>query len=158
MPRAGLISRRLCCAADRIGQHLQNNVKAELDPGILQLVAPPAPTAGQLLPFEKPLLRGNNPFHHETLSAGAAFDEVSHRLAQLVYCYLKVRLQSGDRLPKPRRIPLRSLFANLLKDEAGVTAIEYALIAALIAVAAIGAFTLVGTSLSNTFTLIANTS
>jgi pilus assembly protein Flp/PilA len=52
---------------------------------------------------------------------------------------------------------LRSLIANLLKDESGVTAIEYALIAALIAVAAIGAFTLVGSSLSTTFTLIANT-
>jgi pilus assembly protein Flp/PilA len=46
--------------------------------------------------------------------------------------------------------------SNLLRDESGVTAIEYALIAALIAVAAIAAFTLVGTNLSNTFTTIAN--
>jgi pilus assembly protein Flp/PilA len=45
---------------------------------------------------------------------------------------------------------------NLIKNESGVTAIEYALIAALIAVAAIAAFTLVGTNLSNTFTTIAN--
>ena len=45
---------------------------------------------------------------------------------------------------------------NLIKNESGVTAIEYALIAALIAVAAITAFTLVGTNLSNTFTAIAN--
>jgi pilus assembly protein Flp/PilA len=45
---------------------------------------------------------------------------------------------------------------NLVKDESGVTAIEYALIAALIAVAAIAAFTLVGTSLSGTFSLIAS--
>ena len=45
---------------------------------------------------------------------------------------------------------------NLVKDESGVTAIEYALIAALIAVAAIAAFSLVGTNLSNTFTTIAN--
>lgn len=37
----------------------------------------------------------------------------------------------------------------------GVTAIEYALIAALIAVAAIAAFTLVGTDLSTTFNSIA---
>jgi len=51
---------------------------------------------------------------------------------------------------------LRSLFINLIKDESGVTAIEYALIAALIAVAAIGAFTLVGTDLSNTFSTVAN--
>jgi pilus assembly protein Flp/PilA len=44
---------------------------------------------------------------------------------------------------------------NLVKDESGVTAIEYALIAALIAVAAIAAFTLVGTDLSTTFSYIA---
>jgi pilus assembly protein Flp/PilA len=50
---------------------------------------------------------------------------------------------------------LRTLI-NLVKDESGVTAIEYALIAALIAVAAIAAFSLVGTNLSNTFTTIAN--
>ena len=43
---------------------------------------------------------------------------------------------------------MRSLLRNLVKDESGVTAIEYALIAALIAVAAIAAFTLVGTNLT----------
>ena len=53
---------------------------------------------------------------------------------------------------------LRALFASLLKNKSGVTAIEYALIAALIAVVAIAAFKLVGTNLSNTFTTIANTS
>ena len=47
------------------------------------------------------------------------------------------------------------LLTNLVKDESGVTAIEYALIAALIAVAAIAAFTLVGTNLSTTFITIA---
>jgi pilus assembly protein Flp/PilA len=51
---------------------------------------------------------------------------------------------------------LRTLLLKMFKDESGVTAIEYALIAALIAVAAIAAFTLVGTNLSNTFTTIAN--
>jgi pilus assembly protein Flp/PilA len=55
----------------------------------------------------------------------------------------------------PRRIPLRRLLTNFVKDESGVTAIEYALIAALIAVAAIAAFTLVGTNLSTTFSTIA---
>jgi pilus assembly protein Flp/PilA len=44
---------------------------------------------------------------------------------------------------------------KIFKDESGVTAIEYALIAALIAVAAIAAFTLVGTNLSNTFSYVA---
>ncbi len=43
----------------------------------------------------------------------------------------------------------------LLKDERGVAAIEYSLIAALIAVAAIGSFTLIGTSLSTTFSTVA---
>jgi pilus assembly protein Flp/PilA len=40
---------------------------------------------------------------------------------------------------------------RLLKNEDGATAIEYGLIAALIAVAAIAAFQLVGTNLSSTF-------
>ena len=51
---------------------------------------------------------------------------------------------------------MRAIFTSLLKDESGVTAIEYALIAALIAVAAIAAFTLVGTNLSTTFSTIAD--
>lgn len=42
------------------------------------------------------------------------------------------------------------------RDEAGVTAIEYGLIAALIAVVIIVAVTLVGTNLSTTFNTIAN--
>jgi pilus assembly protein Flp/PilA len=43
----------------------------------------------------------------------------------------------------------------VLKNEDGATAIEYGLIAALIAVAAIAAFQLVGTSLSSTFNSVA---
>ena len=42
-----------------------------------------------------------------------------------------------------------------VRDEEGVTAIEYGLIAALIAVAAIAAFQLVGTSLSSIFNTVA---
>ncbi len=41
---------------------------------------------------------------------------------------------------------------RLFKDEAGATAIEYGLIAALISVAAIGAMTALGTQLSTLFT------
>lgn len=41
---------------------------------------------------------------------------------------------------------------KLMTDEGGATAIEYGLIAALIAVAAIGAFSTVGTELTNVFT------
>jgi pilus assembly protein Flp/PilA len=48
-----------------------------------------------------------------------------------------------------------TVLASLLKDESGVTAIEYTLIAALIAVAAVGSFTLIGTDLSSTFGTIA---
>jgi pilus assembly protein Flp/PilA len=46
--------------------------------------------------------------------------------------------------------------SRLIVDNRGVTAIEYALIAALIAVAAIAAFTLVGTNLSSTFSYVAS--
>jgi pilus assembly protein Flp/PilA len=53
-----------------------------------------------------------------------------------------------------KRIPVRRLLANLVKDESGVTAVEYALIAALIAVAAIASFTLIGTRLSTTFSTV----
>ena len=42
-------------------------------------------------------------------------------------------------------------FIKLLKNEKGATAIEYGLIAALIAVAAIGAMSALGTKLSTTF-------
>jgi len=44
-----------------------------------------------------------------------------------------------------------SKFLKLIKNEEGATAIEYGLIAALIAVAAIGAMQGVGTKLSTTF-------
>jgi pilus assembly protein Flp/PilA len=47
------------------------------------------------------------------------------------------------------------VLTSLLKDERGVTAIEYSLIAALIAVAAIGSFTMIGTTISTTFSTVA---
>ena len=49
---------------------------------------------------------------------------------------------------------MRRLFSRFLKDESGATAIEYGLIAALIAVVIISAVTAVGTSLSTTFTTV----
>ncbi len=51
------------------------------------------------------------------------------------------------------------MFATLLKvlrNEDGATAIEYGLIAALIAVAAVTIMGTVGTNLTNTFTTVAN--
>lgn len=47
-----------------------------------------------------------------------------------------------------------TFFRNLLKDEAGATAIEYGLLAALIAVAAMTAMGTLGETLSGTFTSI----
>ena len=50
---------------------------------------------------------------------------------------------------------MRSFFLGLLKDESGATAIEYGLIAALIAVAAVVVMGTVGTNLSSTFNCVA---
>ena len=47
-------------------------------------------------------------------------------------------------------------FLKLIKNEEGATAIEYGLIAALIAVAAIGAMTSVGSKLTDTFTNVSS--
>ena len=47
-----------------------------------------------------------------------------------------------------------TLFTRILKDEAGATAIEYGLMAALISVAAITAMGQLGNSLSNTFSYV----
>lgn len=50
---------------------------------------------------------------------------------------------------------MKKIFARFAADESGATAIEYGLIAALIAVALIVAAGLVGTNLSSMFTAIA---
>ena len=50
---------------------------------------------------------------------------------------------------------MHTFFTKLIKDESGVTAIEYGLIAALIAVAAVTVMTSVGTGLSTTFSRVA---
>ncbi len=47
-----------------------------------------------------------------------------------------------------------TFFKNLLRDEQGATAIEYGLIASLIAVAAITAMTALGGELSETFNTV----
>ena len=49
-----------------------------------------------------------------------------------------------------------SRFLKLMRNERGATAIEYGLIAALIAVAAIGAMTSVGSKLNSTFGNVSN--
>ena len=50
---------------------------------------------------------------------------------------------------------MTELFRKLVKDECGVTAIEYGLIAALIAVAAVTIMGTVGTNLSGVFSKVA---
>lgn len=47
---------------------------------------------------------------------------------------------------------MKNLISRFVRDESGATAIEYGLIAALIAVAIIVALTTLGSSLSTTFT------
>lgn len=61
--------------------------------------------------------------------------------------------------PEPRQqsnrgkeFNMTNLFARFIKNESGATAIEYGLIAALVAVAAIGGMTTLGTSLKTQFT------
>ena len=51
---------------------------------------------------------------------------------------------------------MRYVLTRLINDSRGVTAIEYGLIAALIAVAAIAMITAVGTSLTATFSTVAS--
>ena len=48
-------------------------------------------------------------------------------------------------------------FSRFLKDESGATAIEYGLIASLIAIAIIGGATALGSQMSNSFNYIKNT-
>lgn len=50
---------------------------------------------------------------------------------------------------------MKTLVQKFLRDETGATAIEYGLIAALIAVVIIGAVQLLGSNLSTTFSTVA---
>jgi pilus assembly protein Flp/PilA len=50
---------------------------------------------------------------------------------------------------------MHNLLCRFLKDSSGVAAIEYGLIAGLIAVVIIGAVSLLGTNVSNKFTAVA---
>jgi pilus assembly protein Flp/PilA len=51
---------------------------------------------------------------------------------------------------------MSNIFARFVKDESGATAIEYGLIAGLIAVVIISAISTVGSNLKNKFTAVAN--
>jgi pilus assembly protein Flp/PilA len=49
---------------------------------------------------------------------------------------------------------MTKFFARFMKDESGATAIEYGLIAALVAVVLVGALTTMGTKLNETFAAV----
>lgn len=51
---------------------------------------------------------------------------------------------------------MKTFISRFAKDESGVTAIEYGLIAGLVAVVIIGAVTLIGTNLTGKFNTVAN--
>lgn len=51
---------------------------------------------------------------------------------------------------------MQKFLSRFNRDQSGATAIEYGLIAGLIAVVIIGAVTAIGTNLSSTFTNVAN--
>ena len=51
---------------------------------------------------------------------------------------------------------MSNIFTRFVKDESGATAIEYGLIAGLIAVVIISAISTVGSNLKNKFTAVAN--
>jgi pilus assembly protein Flp/PilA len=59
------------------------------------------------------------------------------------------------RMRTMRMTVMKSVLQRFARNESGVTAVEYGLIALLIAVFIIGALTLVGTSLSTVFNNIA---
>ena len=66
--------------------------------------------------------------------------------------------QTGDRLPPPvtsnpieRDIPMTKFVSQFMSDESGATAIEYGLIAALIAVVIISAVTALGSTIKTKF-------
>jgi pilus assembly protein Flp/PilA len=54
------------------------------------------------------------------------------------------------------RNPAMALLRLFLHNDSGATAIEYALIAVLVSVAAVGAMTALGGKLTDTFTSVAN--
>jgi pilus assembly protein Flp/PilA len=64
-------------------------------------------------------------------------------------------MMMNNLLPSLGQVTNNGAVSRLIKDEKGVTAIEYGLIAALIAVAAVVVMGTVGTNLSGTFSAVA---
>ena len=70
--------------------------------------------------------------------------------------YRKLNMVTAQAVKYTVRRPKMKFFSKITKNEEGATAIEYGLIAALIAVAAIVAMGSLGTNLSNTFNKVSN--
>ena len=70
--------------------------------------------------------------------------------------YRKLNMVTAQAVKYTTRRPKMKFFSKITKNEEGATAIEYGLIAALIAVAAIVAMGSLGTNLSNTFNKVSN--
>ena len=68
---------------------------------------------------------------------------------------LERKIRHVARVNGPGEPPMFASFTKLLKNEDGATAIEYGLIAALIAVAAVTVLGTVGTNLTATFSSVA---
>jgi pilus assembly protein Flp/PilA len=64
------------------------------------------------------------------------------------------QLEARQRLLAQKEIIMSKFVTRFLKDESGATAIEYGLIAALIAVVLVGALGALGTQLNTTFTSV----
>jgi pilus assembly protein Flp/PilA len=71
------------------------------------------------------------------------------------YSLITAAAMAARASPQAKETDMKTLFQRFAKDESGVTAIEYGLIAALIAVVIITAVTSVGTTLSGTFNTVA---
>jgi pilus assembly protein Flp/PilA len=89
--------------------------------------------------------------------AGWDFDAVVGILRPLRKPWLRNRCGFLNAGPIERQEYPMNRVQNFLSDESGVTAIEYALIASLIAVFIIAAVQLVGTQVSTVFTEVGNT-
>jgi pilus assembly protein Flp/PilA len=79
---------------------------------------------------------------------------VPQRLTQVSHPPYKIPVRNLSGPSTNYRGRRMKLIIRILKDDAGATAIEYGLMAALISVAAITAMGMLGNSLSNTFTYV----
>ncbi len=76
--------------------------------------------------------------------------------AYVHHIYTAVLIERFRDSNRMQELTVQRLIRSFLRDESGATAIEYGLIAALIAVVIIGAVTAVGTNLTGTFNNIAS--